>query len=174
MNLDKYTDWIDSLLYPLIPEDYAVFSPRSERNAVKRINQKIKRGIIPTKIINCLCTSKDFVEIYSKDRRGILNTSVICKNCGLIQSNPRLIDYEIIYNAQAYKEICEKDEISKNIEEELFVLFFQQDFENSEEESFNRPQINDIYNNLKPYIDKNHQKILDFGCSSGYNLIPFF
>lgn len=50
---------------------------------------------------NCeLCGFNDFVSLFNSDRWGVPCKSVYCKNCGLIQINPRLnsSSYNLFYN----------------------------------------------------------------------------
>jgi 2-polyprenyl-3-methyl-5-hydroxy-6-metoxy-1,4-benzoquinol methylase len=42
------------------------------------------------KVPCCICNNLDFTLLSEKERHGFYNPVVICKNCGLIQNNPRM------------------------------------------------------------------------------------
>lgn len=75
---------------PIIPLNKTQFK------TLKEIKQKLKEGIYEfEKVPCCICGSKNFKLLSEKDRYGLYNPVVICRNCGLIQINPRM-------NQQAY------------------------------------------------------------------------
>jgi len=72
----------------------------------KNIESKIKKGIYKfEKVSCCICNTSDFELLSGKDRYGIYNPVVICKNCGLIQNNPRMNQdsYNTFYNEEFRK-----------------------------------------------------------------------
>ena len=50
----------------------------------------------------CICGKNDFELLSTKDRYGLYMPVVICKECGLIQTNPRMdqASYEAFYNTE--------------------------------------------------------------------------
>lgn len=55
------------------------------------IESKIAKGIYKFESIPCcICSNKEFESLSNKDRYGMYLPVVICKNCGLIQTNPRM------------------------------------------------------------------------------------
>ena len=46
---------------------------------------------IHLEFLNCInCNSVKFKKLYSNDRHGINQQTVLCVNCGLVYSNPRM------------------------------------------------------------------------------------
>jgi len=57
----------------------------------KQIEEKIERGIYQFESVPCcICKGNDFELLSQKDRDGLYMPVVICKHCGLIQTNPRM------------------------------------------------------------------------------------
>jgi len=59
----------------------------------KQIEEKIKEGIYSyekERIPCCICGGNNFETLSEKDRYGLYLPVVICKDCGLIQTNPRM------------------------------------------------------------------------------------
>ena len=57
----------------------------------RQIEDKIKQGHYKTQLVSCvICGSQEFETLSEKDRFGLPVVVVICKDCGLIQTNPRL------------------------------------------------------------------------------------
>lgn len=57
----------------------------------KQIEEKIERGIYQFESVPCcICKGNDFELLSRKDRYGLYMLVVICKHCGLIQTNPRM------------------------------------------------------------------------------------
>lgn len=55
------------------------------------IEKKISNKIYTFQKINCvICNSNDFQLLSEKDRYGLYMPVVICKRCGLVQTNPRM------------------------------------------------------------------------------------
>ena len=57
----------------------------------KEIEAKINNGQYQLESISCpICASKNDEIIAEKDRYGIRNTTVLCKECGLLRTSPRM------------------------------------------------------------------------------------
>lgn len=64
---------------------------KNQLNILKSIETKIEENHYTFKKINCVvCDFDNFEELSEKDRTGLTMSVVICKNCGLIQTNPRM------------------------------------------------------------------------------------
>lgn len=62
-----------------------------QKQMKKQIELKIKHGIYQFKSIPCCtCSNEDFEKLSKKDRYGLYSPVVVCKQCGLIQTNPRM------------------------------------------------------------------------------------
>lgn len=72
----------------------------------KQIESKISQGIYQFESVPCcICKSEDFELLSNKDRYGFYLPVVICKKCGLIQTNPRMTQesYNSFYNSEYRK-----------------------------------------------------------------------
>ena len=59
----------------------------------KLVEEKIKNKHYTFETISCVvCDSKSFETISEKDKHGLLFFVSICKNCGLVQTNPRMME----------------------------------------------------------------------------------
>jgi SAM-dependent methyltransferase len=125
-------------------------------NACKSYNEKLNSGLYSFNSLSCVvCGNKDFDEIGAKDRYGLTYRTVICNECGLIQSDQRLDqqsaqefyenEYPAIYSGNLHP--------SKNV--------FDEQYERA----------NLIYRFLKPYFPSDQKalkpSILEVGCNAG-------
>src|SRR2546422_5598729 len=56
-----------------------------------QVSQKIREGIYQFELVPCcVCRSTAFEPLAGQDRYGLYTPVVICRNCGLIQTNPRM------------------------------------------------------------------------------------
>lgn len=125
-------------------------------NIKKKIELQLKRGIYKFESVPCcICNKKDFEDLSGKDRYGFNNPVVICKNCGLIQNNPRM-------NQESYKNFYET-------EYRNFIYGEFKSFERNFKNEYNRGR--EIFKFLKDSkILDDHSKdyfIFEVGCGSG-------
>ena len=69
----------------------------------KQVEEKIKNKHYQFETIQCIiCNSELFETISEKDKHGLLFYVSICKNCGLVQTNPRMTksSYDEFYNEE--------------------------------------------------------------------------
>jgi len=85
---------------------------------VLRFNKQINNGTIKFESVPCLCGCVDFDRIASIDRYGILQETVVCRKCGLIQSNPRMTEdsYKKFYESDQYRKIYDNMSLSEYTE----------------------------------------------------------
>ena len=79
----------------------------SQRKYIKKFNHQIEKGEIEYKSDLYLYSHDVFDVVASVDRYGIIQNAVICINCGLIQSNPRMSEsgYKYFYESDLYRKI---------------------------------------------------------------------
>lgn len=68
---------------------------------IKQVEKKIKNKHYSFEKVNCvICDSDSFELISEKDKHGLLMYISVCKNCGLVQTNPRMtkLSYNEFYN----------------------------------------------------------------------------
>lgn len=127
--------------------------------AVNLFNEKVRKGLIQTETIGCLCNNRDSLKISEYDRYGLWSPVVICKRCGLIFASPRL-------NKEEYSNFYASDEYRKIYEGENEYL------EAALERYNNYGQ--HIFEALSPLMtERNLASVLEFGCAGGWNLLPF-
>jgi len=87
---------------------YPVINLTDKQSAeVKNFNKDKK---IFLEFINCInCNLSNFKKLYSNDRNGINQQTVLCNNCGLVYSNPRMTKETLnyFYSSNIYREIYE-------------------------------------------------------------------
>ena len=137
---------------------------------VKKFNQNIE---IRLEKLNCIiCNSSNYKELYTNDRYGIHQTTVLCYTCGLVYSNPRMsiesLDY--FYASNLYRELygtsvdIEHDfsERAKKVEKNIII---------------NKPNFNKYYPQL--FLDFIfslnivYKTVCDIGAGYGTNLLFF-
>ncbi len=106
-----------------------------QTSAVKEFNKKVYDGLISYEIKPCLCNSNRFDKIFKYDRYGLYHPVVICRDCGLIQSNPQLSDieynrfytsdeYRLLYEGENYLEVARsRYKASNHIFDVLLALY---------------------------------------------------
>jgi len=87
----------------------------------EQIEKKIERGMYSFEEVSCcICGGKNFKTLSEKDRYGLYVSVVICKDCGLIQTNPRMTQesYNQFYDTEYRKlytgKIIPTEEFFKN------------------------------------------------------------
>lgn len=69
----------------------------------EQIDRKVREGIYRFESVPCcICKGEIFEPLSNKDRYGLLFPVVICRTCGLIQTNPRMDrdSYNTFYNLE--------------------------------------------------------------------------
>jgi 2-polyprenyl-3-methyl-5-hydroxy-6-metoxy-1,4-benzoquinol methylase len=130
-----------------------------QSRAVEDFNRRVLNGEIPFEEVPCLCGNDQFSLIASTERHGLIQSTVICVECGLVQSNPRI-------KATYYRYFYESDEYRKLYDGNHFIENFQSFFTDDHG--------NHIYHAIikhKPLKEIN--SVLEFGAGGGWNLIPF-
>ena len=60
----------------------------SQKNEVNKFNTDNKISYLE---LNCIsCDTSNYKDLYNNDRYGIYQKTVMCNNCGLVYSNPRM------------------------------------------------------------------------------------
>ena len=128
----------------------------------KQIEMKIKQNLYQFEFVPCcICNKKNFINLSKKDRYGLYTSIVVCRICGLIQTNPRMnqASYYDFYKYEYRKLYSNREKPSD--------LFFFNLYKKGE----------GIYS----YLLKNNllkkspadSYVLEIGCSSG-GILKFF
>jgi len=126
----------------------------------KQIESKIRQGRYKLEKVDCIvCGKDDFEQLSEKDRYGLAVSVVICRECGLIQTNPRLSQesYNELYNEEFRELIFGEDRTTRD-------LFLDQYFHGQK-----------IYKELRTSLPKELKDlfILEIGCGAGGILACF-
>jgi len=131
----------------------------NQAKIVFEFNRKTENGFIELESVPCLCGYKRFDLIASLDRYLMIQQTVICTNCGLIQSNPRM-------TSEQYKDFYSSDVYRKCYSGEDFISRYKSKYNSNES-----LHIFDEINKIKT-IDSD-VSVLEFGAGGGRNLVPF-
>ncbi len=148
----------------IFSEGKVSFCPMSEEQVSLRdeFNKLVLEKKIDFESVDCLCGGSDFSLIASVDRYGLLQDTVMCKSCGLVQSMPRM-------TSAAYKNFYETDYYRKLYEAGFSGADVDNFFAQSNGDSKTRFEF------IKKNLDyPNVKNVLEIGCGGGWNLYPFF
>ncbi|MEZ5083097.1 MAG: class I SAM-dependent methyltransferase [Bacteroidales bacterium] len=125
------------------------------------INEKISAKQYVFEDVNCpVCHSNEFEKLAEKDRYGLFFPVVICKDCGLVRSNPRMNEnsYRKFY-MDDYRDLYEGKPEPDN-------RFFNQQYKKGEK----------IYKFLSKVENLNlneKRKVFEVGCGAG-GILEYF
>ena len=137
---------------------------------VKKFNQNEK---IYLETINCIiCKSSNYKILYTNDRHGINQQTVMCNSCGFVYSNPRMseesLDY--FYSSNLYREVYEaSNDFEHNFSERIRKV--------EKNIKINKPNFNKYYPQL--FLDFicslniDYKTVCEIGCGYGNNLLFF-
>jgi 2-polyprenyl-3-methyl-5-hydroxy-6-metoxy-1,4-benzoquinol methylase len=151
-------------LLSLFPPEPLVRMNNTQIQLRDEFNHKIQSGKIPLEWVPCLCGNKDETQAYllaKEDRYGLLQPTVICKKCGLIQSNPRMTaeGYEHFYTSDHYRRLYEGDN-------------YNQKYLDSYNSGSGSVILKAVELARKRPVDAN-DRILEIGAGGGWNLVAF-
>jgi len=127
-----------------------------QKKTKKTIENKIKKGNYKFILTKCpICKSFNFEKLSEKDRYGLFMPVVICKKCGLVQTNPHMTEdsYSNFYQKE-YRDLYNPTNSINN-------LF---------EDQYQRGKKIFEYLGLKEFKNKN---VLEIGCGAGGILKAF-
>ena len=96
---------------------------------IEAVNKFNNNSEIEFEKVSCLnCDSENHKILFINDRYGFNLTTVLCKKCGLIFSNPRMSknSTDFFYNSDLYRQIYDsgKDKEIKEYAESKFQIIF--------------------------------------------------
>jgi len=76
-------------------------------------NMKVSSGFYNKESVKCFCGSKKHLKLTEQDRYGIDYNLCLCKNCGILYSNPRLTkdSFESFYKDDYRKIYSDRGEV---------------------------------------------------------------
>ena len=95
----------------------------TQKKNIKLVENRINSGEYFFEKVKCqICNSDNFVNLSEKDRYGLKMSVIICKKCGLVQTNPRMDEssYQKFYKNE-YRNIYEsgKNAVEKEFQKEV-------------------------------------------------------
>jgi SAM-dependent methyltransferase len=83
--------------------------------AVRRLNERIAAGELELESVPCLCGGDDFDGLATIDWFGVRQRTVICRRCGLVQSNPRMTADETarFYGSDDYRRLYDGEDFAE-------------------------------------------------------------
>lgn len=126
---------------------------------ISQFNENVRHGLIEYESVPCLCGSTTFDLIGSVDRYAMLQDTVMCVECSLVQSNPRMTkdEYAHFYSSDIYR-LCYEGEGYLNFCENKYTI---------EQGKRIFYEVNKL-KNINSDID-----VLEIGAGGGWNLLPF-
>ena len=140
---------------------------------VSKVKNFNKDKEIKLEFLNCvICNMQNFKKLYSNDRYGINQQTVLCNNCGLVYSNPRMSEATLkyFYSSNLYREIYES------------ASDFEQNFQEREADiKKNNSNFNPDFNKYYPKLffdfinslNIDYKSVCEIGAGFGNYLIYF-
>jgi len=127
-------------------------------NSINRFRQKLKCNLYELEEALCLCGSSNYILIGKYDRYAIPVTTLLCKNCGIMRTSPRM----------------SKESLIRFYEEDYRLIYGGS--KESDSAFFNK-QVNHgkfIFQSLYNSCSLNKETtVFDIGCGTGGTLMPF-
>lgn len=131
-----------------------------QKRLIEQFNHDLASGTLTTEAVPCLCGSSDFVLAASYDRYRLRQDTVVCRTCGLVQSNPRL-------TAEEYRKFYESD---------LYRRLYSPALMSMDRALFDKAVARDGYRFafVMGHLDLDTVRtVLEVGCGGGWNLWPY-
>jgi 2-polyprenyl-3-methyl-5-hydroxy-6-metoxy-1,4-benzoquinol methylase len=151
-----------NIISPLFKYKKSSHIKLSEKQIVTRnkVFEKIEKGIYKLEESPCLCGGEEDVVVSETDRYGLPLNTVICKNCGLLRTNPKPDNKSLDeFYREEYRDLYTGPEYGD------MNSYFLDMIERGKE-------ILSLIKNYSPLEFKNLD-VLEIGCSAGGILVPF-
>lgn len=122
-----------------------------QKKYITQFKEKLSDKIYLEELSLCMCGGDNFEILSEKDRYGIPMKTVVCRNCGLVMTNPHLSSdsFDSFYN-------FEYNQIYRGTEEAIDYTF--------DEQVFRGGRICDF---VEKTVSLSGKRILEIGCSTG-------
>ncbi len=128
-----------------------------QKRYIEIFREKCSNGDYKFRLCNCECGSDNFETLAQKDRYGLPMETVICKDCGLIMTNPRLDDDS---NNKFYD--CEYPFIYRAEETPSEEVFLE-----------GKKSAKSIVSFIRKHTGVDSGSVLEIGCADGRNIAAF-
>ncbi|MFH1594000.1 MAG: class I SAM-dependent methyltransferase [Candidatus Omnitrophota bacterium] len=132
---------------------------KGQGDLVKNFNEEVLRGDVRLEYVPCLCGSEEFELVASVERHLMLQKTVLCRKCGLMQSNPRMTpgEYARFYSSDFYRRCYDSDNYLSRYEQKYTNRTGQHIFDEISKVKKIGPEVS----------------VLECAAGGGWNLIPF-
>ena len=128
-----------------------------QKEYIRLFNNKCKNGDYSFRSLECECGNSDFEVIAQKDRYGIPVDTVICKNCGLIITNP-----------------CLDEDSNNSFYNNEYPFIYRDEIKPSDENFLERKnEARHIIGFIKKHSRLSTGTVLEIGCADGGNVAAF-
>ena len=155
--------------YMSIYRSYPIRELHSEQ--IDAIHGLVFNGKIKYEYIKCIiCGASKYKILFKNDCYGINQQTVMCENCGLIYSNPRMSE-------ESAKYFYESDTYRKIYGGVMKLDRFKSDFERNYKIDMNKPNFEkyypELFFNFINFHDISYNNVCEIGAGGGWNLLPF-
>jgi len=150
-----------SEIFPYTGHPHIALTSR-QMEVIAGLKDKIDQGIYKLEGVVCICAGSGRDRVIARtDRYGLKINTVICLDCGLVRTNPRLNEESLNgFYKQEYRDLYMGPEYRGNdsyfqgmIRRGIYVL--------------------ELIRRLNPGLDFKGKEVLEIGCSMGGILVPF-
>jgi SAM-dependent methyltransferase len=142
-----------------VPRKYFVPLAQNEEELVRQLNCRMAAGKVALEAVLCVCGGAVFDLLASIDRYGVRQQTVLCTQCGLVSSNPRMSadEYQAFYCSDLYRRI-----------------YSGADYLESCRARYNGETGRHIYEATRRHrAVQSGTRVLEIGAGGGWNLLPF-
>jgi len=142
-----------------VPGIPAVACTKHQLDLINEFNRKAKQKQVKFEEVPCLCGCGVFDLIARVDRYGMLQDTVACVDCGLVQSNPRMTQEEYFnyYSSDLYRSCYDGADYLAKYESKYTLKHGLHIF--------------DAVNKVTKILPGS--SVLELGAGGGWNLLPF-
>jgi SAM-dependent methyltransferase len=127
--------------------------------ARRLVCEKVARGIYPLEDVACLCGAQDDRLVATVDRYRTPHSTVLCRRCGLVRTNPRwTAEAYVDFYTHHYRDLYERADHSPD-------LYYAAQLERG------RERADFILRRCRS--TRISPAVLEIGCGGGWNLQPF-
>ncbi|MFA5117980.1 MAG: class I SAM-dependent methyltransferase [Candidatus Omnitrophota bacterium] len=142
-----------------IPGKPAVVCTPAQLKLISEFNRKVRNGEITFESVVCLCGCHSFDLISRVDRYGMLQDTVLCCECGMVLSNPRMTgaEYANFYSSDLYRTCYDGENYLSDYESRYTLK--------------HGGHILEAVSRVLPV--NSATSVLEIGAGGGWNLLPF-
>jgi hypothetical protein len=137
----------------------------------KAIHQFESDNALKYENIKCsICESSLYKILFRNDRYGIPQDTVMCRNCGLVYSNPRMTEESTtyFYKSDLYRKIYNGIEQLDNYDE-----YYKRTYKTGKSKPLFDSHYPGLYFDFINFHIQSYESVCEIGAGGGWNLLPF-